>query len=69
MSEQTTESGRAPVRFDGQAYNIEGIVFYDVITGDDGIPSRSYFTNSDSVVPITFPYVPEIEYREYTATK
>lgn len=56
-------------RFDGQAYNIEGIVFYDVITGADGMPSRSYFTNSDSCVPITFPYVPEIEYREYTATK
>jgi hypothetical protein len=37
-------------RFDGQAYNINGKIF-----SDDGV---CWFTNSESFVPITFPYMP-----------
>lgn len=40
-------------RFNGQAYDIQGKVFVD--ENGDG------FTNSDSTVPITFPYTPVTE--------
>lgn len=43
-------------RFDGQAYDINGIVWRD----EDGY----CFTNGDSFVPITFPYTPTTEYRD-----
>lgn len=50
----------------GEAYNSEAIVFYDWYTDEKGEKHKSYFTSSDSRVPITFPYtVPESpEYRE-----
>lgn len=41
-------------RFNGQAYDINGRVFRE--------PSGACFTNSDSFVPITFPYTPKTEY-------
>lgn len=49
-------------RFDGQAYDIEGIVFWDwgIYEGET---FKSYFTSSDSRVPITFPYTPERKYQ------
>jgi hypothetical protein len=40
--------------FNGQAYNSEGRVF----RSKDSVS----YTNSNSFVPITFPYVPEVEY-------
>lgn len=39
-------------RFNGQAYTIEGKVF----SNDDG---KTWYTNGDSFVPITFPYIPK----------
>ena len=47
---------KQPDRFDGQAYDIDGIVWRD----SDGYT----FTNRDSMVPITFPYTPKTEYRD-----
>jgi len=51
-------------RFDGQAYDIDGIIFYDWYTDEDGNKSKSYFTSRESCVPITFPYTPTKEYKE-----
>lgn len=42
-------------RFNGQAYDIDGIVWQD--------PDGSCFTNSDSRVPVVFPCTPKTEYR------
>lgn len=41
-------------RFGGQAYDIEGRIFRE--------PSGACYQNSDSQVPITFPYTPKREY-------
>lgn len=56
-------------RFDGQAYDIQGIVFWDWAGPLEGETERfkSYFTSRDSAVPITFPYTPKTEYRERTS--
>jgi len=51
-------------RFDGQAYDINGIIFYDWYTNENGEKSKSYFTGKESCVPITFPYTPTKEYKE-----
>lgn len=40
-------------RFNGQAYDIEGRIFCE--------PNGSCYTNRDSCVPVTFPYVPKRE--------
>ena len=40
--------------FNGQAYDLNGIVWQD---------ERGGFTNSESCLPIVFPYTPKIEYR------
>lgn len=52
-------------RFDGQAYDIDGIIFYDWYTNENGEKSKSYFTSRKSFVPITFPYTPTSEYKEW----
>ena len=39
-------------RFNGQAYTLDGKVF-----SDDG--GQTWFTNSESMLPITFPYTPQ----------
>lgn len=44
-------------RFNGQPYNIDGKVFIDTKTGNQ-------YTNSNSFVPIEFPYIPKTEYVE-----
>lgn len=63
-------------RFDGQAYDIEGIVFYDYAerkleADEDGFPGtyryKSYYTCKESAIPVTFPYTPKIEYKERNA--
>lgn len=52
-------------RFNGQAYDIDGIVFYDWYTDPEtGEKSKSYYTSKDSFVPVTFPYTPKTEYKE-----
>jgi hypothetical protein len=45
---------KQPDRFNGQAYDIQGRVFRE--------PDGCCYTNSDSLVPITFPYRPKTEY-------
>jgi hypothetical protein len=47
------------------AYDINGIVFYDWYVNENGDRHKSYFTGKDSRVPVTFPYTPTTEYREY----
>jgi hypothetical protein len=58
---------KQPDRFNGQAYWIEGVIFWEWVSYPDidrGVPYKSYFTSSESRVPITFPWVkPEPEYR------
>lgn len=61
---------------DGQAYDIEGKVFWEWAMPYEGRepfePYKSYYTNRDSRVPVTFPYnVPDkpiYEYRHSHAT-
>jgi hypothetical protein len=55
---------------DGLAYDIDGIVwwewFTDKVTGEK---FKSHFTNVQSRVPVTFPYTPKTEYKEYNANE
>lgn len=51
-------------RFNGQAYDIEGVVWYDCVPQEDGTISREYFTNIESHIPIIFPYIPKTKYLE-----
>lgn len=60
-------------RFDGQPYDIEGKVFWELVErdlseGEEGYPGveryKSSFTSSDSFVPIVFPYTPVRQYVE-----
>lgn len=64
---------KQPDRFDGQAYDINGIVFYEwnerpLDEDEEGYPGtrrfKSHFTSRDSCVPVTFPYTPKTEYQE-----
>lgn len=64
---------KQPDRFDGQPYDIQGKVFYEwcerpLDPDEKGYPGtsrfKSSFTNSNSHVPITFPYTPTIVYVE-----
>lgn len=64
-------------RFDGQAYDINGRVFYewherDLDPDEPGYPGKrrfkSHYTGSDSFVPVTFPYTPKREYVEVPTT-
>lgn len=52
-------------RFNGQAYDLNGRVFYEWRTDPEtGKKFKSHYTNRDSLVPITFPYMPTTEYVE-----
>lgn len=54
-------------RFDGQAYWLDGKVFWEWTSHsdiDDGKPFKSYWTNADSRVVIEFPWV-KPEHSEY----
>lgn len=62
-------------RFGGQAYDINGIVFYEwherqLEEDEKGYPGtrrfKSHYTSRDSFVPVTFPYTPKTEYQERT---
>ena len=46
------------------AYDIDGIVWWEWYTDENGERSKVYFTNRDSRVPVTFPYTPKTEYKE-----
>ena len=41
---------------DGQAYDIDGKVFWEWARGENNIPYKSYYTTFESRVPVTFPY-------------
>lgn len=56
--------------YDGNCYDINGKVFWEWnrgIVGSDDKPYKSYYTNRESRVPVTFPYIvpkePEYVYR------
>lgn len=50
----------------GEAYDIDGKVFWDWYRTDDGDVSRSYYSCKESRVPVTFPYtVPDKPIYEY----
>lgn len=51
-------------RFDGQAYDLEGVVFYTWETDEAGVQYKNTYTNWESMTPIIFPYTPKTEYRE-----
>lgn len=53
-------------RFNGQAYDSEGRIFYDWSEDEDGKRSKQYYTCKDSAVPIRFPYTPSKVYQERT---
>ena len=55
---------KQPDRFDGQAYDIYAIVFWDWYTDEDGERHKSHFTSKGSAQPITFPYTPSTVYQE-----
>lgn len=46
------------------AYDIDGKVFWEWYTNENGEKSKSYFTGRDSRVYITFPYTPTTVYEE-----
>lgn len=41
---------------DGEAYDIDGKVFWEWCKDEDGKPYKSFYTCRESRVPITFPY-------------
>ena len=48
------------------AYDIDGIVWWDWYTDTEtGEKQKSYFTSRESRVPVTFPYTPKTEYKEW----
>jgi hypothetical protein len=46
----------------GNAYDIDGRVFYEEYIAEDGEPHKSYYTCFESRTPVTFPYTPKTEY-------
>lgn len=54
---------------DGRAYDIEGKVFWEWYTNEDGEKYKSHFTSRDSKVYIEFPYVPTTVYEERVANE
>lgn len=61
---QNKRCGRVFKDADGRAYDIDGVVFYDWYTDEDGKKYKSYFTGKDSRVYVTFPYTPTTEHKE-----
>ena len=51
---------------EGEAYNIDGKVFWNWFTDENGEQYKSYYTSSGSKMPVTFPYtVPDEPIYEY----
>ena len=63
---QNKREGRV-FKENGVAYDTSGIVFYDIIHDEDGGDYKSYFTNGNSRVNVTFPYTPTTIYKEQEA--
>ncbi len=49
---------------DDGAYDIDGKVFYNWYTNENGKRFKSYYTSRDSRVPVSFPYTPTTVYEE-----
>lgn len=49
-------------RFDGQAYDINGKVFWEWFTDEYGDKHKTYYTCGESFTPIVFPYTSNTEY-------
>lgn len=48
------------------AYDSDGIIWYDWHTDEEtGEKYKTHFTSRESRVPVTFPYTPKREYREW----
>lgn len=47
------------------AYDIDGVVFYTWEKDKSGNKYKAYFTCRKSRVPVTFPYTPKKEYKEW----
>lgn len=50
---------------DGEAFDIEGVVFYNWVEDEDGKLNKSYFSSMSSRIPVQFPYTPTTVYKEY----
>ena len=51
---------------DGEAYDIEGKIFWEWNVREDGSPYKCYYGSGDSRMPVTFPYtVPDKPIYEY----
>jgi hypothetical protein len=59
---QNNRCGRVFKDENGNAYDIEGRVFYDEYIDEDGETRKSHFTCFESRTPVTFPYTPKTEY-------
>lgn len=51
------------------AYDIDGIIFYDVYCDEEGNERKSHYTCNESRVPVTFPYTPKSEYLPTSSRK
>ena len=60
---QNKRCGRVFKDDDG-AYDIDGKVFYNWYTNENGKRFKSYYTSRDSRVSVTFPYTPTTVYEE-----
>ncbi len=49
---------------DGRVVDIEGKVFWETVYSYNNEKYESYYTNKDSWVDVTFPYLPSTEYIE-----
>lgn len=47
-----------------EAYDSQGIIFWEWFTDSEGNRHKSHFVNSESRTPVTFPYTPTKIYRE-----
>ena len=52
-----------------RAYDVDGKIFWEWHTREDGTKVKTYYTSADSRVDITFPYVPVSEYVERASSE
>ena len=50
-------------RFNGQAYDIDSVVFWEWNEDENGELHKTHFTSSGSAQPIQFPYTPVTKYQ------
>lgn len=62
---QNKRCSRVFKNVDGQAFDIEGVVFYNWVEDEDGKLNKTYFSSMSSRIPVQFPYTPTVVYKEY----